>query len=98
MTQAAAAATVETVRECLPRFGVAPGPTRRRRSTWLDTADWLLHRKGLSCELLDDAGGRVLVLHGPQDERLEVCLPAGTDAPLRLEHLPPARCASGWPP
>ena len=81
--------TVEGVRESIgPRFDLAVGATRRRRQTWLDTADWRLYRKGITCELLNTSSAAMLVLHGPNDERRECLLPAGTQAPLRLEHVP----------
>ncbi len=81
--------TVEGVRESIgPRFGLEVGAPRRRRQTWLDTADWRLYREGITCELLGTSSAVMIVLHGPHDERRECLLPAGTGAPLRVEHLP----------
>ncbi len=84
----AAVATVEAVRACLPGFELVPGATRRRVVTWLDTADWRLHRKGLSCELVRTASGSSVALHDPDGPRLECALAPGTQAPLRLELVP----------
>jgi len=81
--------TLGGVRAALPpHLSLAAGAARRRAGTWLDTADWLLHRKGLACELLDADPGVTLVLHGPQGERWVCPLPTGSQAPLRLEHIP----------
>ncbi|MFZ0158864.1 MAG: hypothetical protein WAL50_07535, partial [Kineosporiaceae bacterium] len=81
--------TLGGVRAALPpHLSLAAGAARRRAGTWLDTADWLLHRKGLACELLDAGPGVTLVLHGPPGERWVCPLPTGSQAPLRLEHIP----------
>jgi CHAD domain-containing protein len=60
--------------------------TRRRadvRRTWLDTADWRLHRAGLTLSAARDDTGDVLYLTGPAPEQ-----------PLAAPDLPGA---PGWP-
>jgi CHAD domain-containing protein len=81
-------ATDDLLHQCLPDVVLVPGPTRRRSLTWLDTADWRLHRKGLSGQLERVGTSVVLVVQGPRDERVECALPVGVRAPLRLEQVP----------
>jgi hypothetical protein len=61
--------TLGGVRAALPpHLSLAAGAARRRAGTWLDTADWLLHRKALACELLGMVASEVKTRRDPKND------------------------------
>ena len=71
-----------------PAFRVLPGASRQQARVCLDTFDWRLHRRKLSCQIIGTGTGRILVLDAADGRRLQAPLPAGVRTPLRLSNIP----------
>jgi CHAD domain-containing protein len=70
-----------------PRLRVVAGPARGRHRTCLDTFDWRLHRKGMTCELQTTAGADRRLVLGVGSTRVETPMPEGAP-PLKVADLP----------